>query len=338
VRIRRLLRWRRGAVGALKRAIQFRGGGAPLNGETSPLVAIAPADSPSWMRGAVERGGGRVVPVAEASALIWGLPSRASDLSELLAGEGSHLGWVQLPFAGVEPFADLISSGRIFTAGQGVYAEPVAEHALALALAGMRHIGSYARRQSWKSDEVGFNLIGANVVIFGAGGICTTLIRLLQPFRTSITVVRRTATPMAGADRVVSLDERRNVLADADVVFLALALTPETVGCIAAPELALLPSHAWVVNVARGAHIVTDDLVQALQDGGIGGAALDVTDPEPLPDGHPLWQLDSCIITPHTANTPQMAVPLLGNRITQNVERWIKGNQLLGIVDPSLGY
>ena len=309
-----------------------------MSGESTPLVAVLPENSPSWMHGAVEDGGGRVVPVGEASALIWGLPSRASDLSAVLAAEGDHLGWVQLPFAGVEPFVDLIEGDIVFTAGQGVYAEPVAEHALALALTGMRHIASYARRTEWQNDEVGTNLLGANVVIFGAGGICTTLIRLLQPFRTKITVVRRTATPLAGADRVVALEDRRTVLKDADVVFLALALTPETVGCIAAPELDVLPRHAWVVNVARGAHIVTDDLVAALQNQSIGGAGLDVTDPEPLPEGHPLWQIDTCIITPHTANTPTMAVPLLGTRITQNVQRWIKGQQLLGIVDPGLGY
>ena len=70
-----------------------------------------------------------------------------------------------------------------------------------------------------------------------------------------------------------------------------------------------MESHAWLVNVARGAHVVTDDLVTALREGWIGGAGLDVTDPEPLPDGHPLWDLPNCIITPHTANTTEMARP-----------------------------
>ena len=89
-------------------------------------------------------------------------------------------------------------------------------------------------------------------------------------------------------------------------------LVPDTVGIIGRAELDAMEEHAWLVNVARGGHIVTDDLVDALRAGTIGGAALDVTDPEPLPDGHPLWSLPNCVITPHIGNTPAMARPLLG--------------------------
>ena len=92
---------------------------------------------------------------------------------------------------------------------------------------------------------------------------------------------------------------------------LALALTPQTTGILDRRRLELLAPDAWVVNVARGAHIVTDDLVAVLAEERIGGAALDVTDPEPLPEGHPLWAEPRCIITPHTANTMEMAIPLL---------------------------
>ena len=89
---------------------------------------------------------------------------------------------------------------------------------------------------------------------------------------------------------------------------------------------------------SRGGHIVTDDLVGALENGDIGGAALDVTDPEPLPEGHPLWSLPNCIITPHVGNTPEMAVPLLGERIRENVSRWVSGRPLIGLIDPHAGY
>jgi D-3-phosphoglycerate dehydrogenase len=121
-------------------------------------------------------------------------------------------------------------------------------------------------------------------------------------------------------------------------VVLALALTPETTGLVGVEELALMDGDAWLVNVARGAHVVTDDLVAALDAGAIGGAALDVTDPEPLPDGHPLWALDNCLVTPHVANTWEMAEPLLAERVRANVERWGRGEALLGLVDPRLGY
>ena len=93
-----------------------------------------------------------------------------------------------------------------------------------------------------------------------------------------------------------------------------------------------------MVNVARGRHIVTADLVDALGAPSIGGAALDVTDPEPLPEGHALWALPNCLITPHTANTYEMAIPLLSARIADNVGRFGAGKPLLGPVFPDLGY
>jgi phosphoglycerate dehydrogenase-like enzyme len=134
------------------------------------------------------------------------------------------------------------------------------------------------------------------------------------------------------------MEEIDAALAGADAAVLALALTPETEGILDRRRLELLAPHAWVVNVARGAHIVTDDLVAVLAAGRIGGAALDVTEPEPLPDGHPLWTEPRCLITPHTANTAAMAVPLLGERVRENVRRRLAGEALLGPVDVALGY
>jgi phosphoglycerate dehydrogenase-like enzyme len=153
-----------------------------------------------------------------------------------------------------------------------------------------------------------------------------------------VTVVRRRPEPLEGAARVVGPDRLDEAFPGADLVVLALALTPETVGIIGAPELERMERHAWLVNVARGAHVVTDDLVAVLQAKSIGGAALDVTEPEPLPAGHPLWSLDNCLITPHTANTWEMAEPLFADRIRRNVERFAAGQPLLGVVDPALGY
>jgi phosphoglycerate dehydrogenase-like enzyme len=105
-----------------------------------------------------------------------------------------------------------------------------------------------------------------------------------------------------------------------------------------ADEFALMEDHAVLVNVARGRHVVTDDLVAALRDGVIGGAGLDVTDPEPLPDGHPLWSAPNCIVTPHVGNTPAMARPLLAERVRANVARFGRGEELLGLVDLESGY
>ncbi len=218
-----------------------------------------------------------------------------------------------------------------------MYAEPVAEHALALALAGLRQVGRYARTAGW-SRGTGVNLLGARVTILGGGGITESLLRLLGPFACDVTVVRRSPQPMDGATRVVGEDELDQALDGATLVVLALALTPETTGILDRRRLELLAADAWVVNVARGSHIVTEDLTAVLAEGRIGGAALDVTDPEPLPDDHPLWSEPRCIITPHTANTLDMAIPLLSERVRENVRRRIAGEALLGLVDPAAGY
>lgn len=302
----------------------------------SSCIAIAPASSPDWVTRAVIDGGGVISELKDASALVWTNPRDAQSLDEVLRAH-PHIEWVQVPFAGVENFAPIITDERVWTCGKGVYAEPVAEMALALALAGMRSVGEYANQKSWSGPR-GRNLLGARVTILGGGGITVSLLRLLRPFGCHITVVRNTVEELDGADVVVGVDNLVDALVGADLVVLALSLTPETEGIISRAEMEMMESHAWIVNVARGRHIVTDDLVWALSNGVIGGAALDVTDPEPLPDDHPLWSLPNCIITPHVGNTPEMAVPLLAERITTNVRLYVNGEPLVGTVDAERGY
>ena len=176
------------------------------------------------------------------------------------------------------------------------------------------------------------------MTIHGGGGITEAFLRLVAPFGVESIVVRRRVAPVAGADQVVETHRLHEALADARLVVLAVALTPETAGIMGTEEFDRMREDAWLVNVARGAHVVTDDLVGALRAGAISGAALDVTDPEPLPDGHPLWELDNCLITPHTANTWEMAEPLFADRVGTNVERWLRREPLLGVVDAELGY
>ncbi len=288
------------------------------------------------MHDAVVAGGGHVVPVDEAEGLVWSAPRDAGSLDHLLAAS-DDLTWVQLPFAGIEAFTQVLDDDHLWTCGKGVYAEPVAEMALALALAGMRNLGEYARATSWGKPK-GRNLLGANVTILGGGGITESLLRLLRPFDCHTTVVRNRVREMDGADEVLEAERYVDALAGADLVVLALALTPETEGMISRSELEMMERHAWLVNVARGGHVVTEDLVWALEHDIIGGAGLDVTDPEPLPDGHRLWAMANCIITPHCGNTPEMAAPLLAERITTNVARFAKGEPLLGEVHIDLGY
>lgn len=299
-------------------------------------IALAPEGERVWLADAVREGGGTVVGPEEAEGLVWASVGGADDLAALLR-EHPGITWVQLPWAGIEPFVGVLDDEHTWTCGKGVYAVPVAEHALALGLAGLRGLVGYGRASTW-SPPRGANLVDAEVTILGGGGITEELLALLAPFRARVTVVRRHPRPMTGASDVVGPDDLADVLPGRRLVVLALSLTPETRGVIGAAELAAMDEDAWLVNVARGAHVVTDDLVAALRTGTIGGAALDVTDPEPLPDDHPLWSLPNCLITPHVGNTPDMAQPLLKTRIKQNVEHRLTGEALLGLVDPTLGY
>jgi len=309
----------------------------------SPRLAVVPAGVRPWAADAVRAGGGTVVDLDDAEALVWTATGWDPGYgpADLQAAVAAHprLRWVQLPWAGVELYAEagVFDEARIWTCGKGVYAPPVAEHTLALVLAGMHHLKPYSEARSWTA-QAGRTLAGARVTIFGGGGITEELIRLLSPFRCRTTVVRKRPSPMGGVEQVLGWEDRDRALAGAQVVVLALALTPETGGSFGRAQFEAMERDAWLVNVARGGHVVTSELVDALVQGSICGAALDVTDPEPLPADHPLWALPNCIITPHTANTYEMAIPLLSARIADNVRRFALGEPLVGAVAADLGY
>jgi phosphoglycerate dehydrogenase-like enzyme len=284
----------------------------------------------------VRAGGGEVVDVSEAQGLVWTDFDTTEQLVATLASN-PEIRWVQVPFSGVETYLPYIDGTCTWTSAKGVFGGAVAELALALLLAGMRHVGGYARENHWSEDH-GRTLFGARVTVLGAGGIAQSLISMLQPFNCHITVVRNRPGELVGVDEVVTTSQLNSALSQADAIVMALALTTQTLGIMGKMQFEAMQSHAWLVNVGRGKQIVTDDLVWALETGEIGGAALDVTDPEPLPTGHPLWSMPNCIITPHVGNTAEMVPPLLALRITENVRRFARGEQLIGIVDLAVGY
>jgi phosphoglycerate dehydrogenase-like enzyme len=299
-------------------------------------VAVSPDTAPQWLLDAVVTGGGTLVEPEDAEALVWFDALRPDGLPPVLErAPGAR--WVHLPWAGVEPYAGILRDDRTWTCGKGVYAEPVAEHAVMLAVAGLRDLPRRIAARAWEPSG-GTSLFDRPVTILGGGGIAEELLRHLALFRCEVTVVRRRDEPLEGAARVLTVDRLHEALPGAQVVFVALALTPETTGILGAAELARMDPTAWLVNVGRGGHVVTDDLVAALRDGTIAGAALDVTDPEPLPDGHPLWDLPNCIITPHTANTVAMSRGAIERRISENVRRYGAGEPLVGLVDVHAGY
>ncbi|HEY2430100.1 MAG TPA: NAD(P)-dependent oxidoreductase, partial [Acidimicrobiales bacterium] len=191
----------------------------------APRIAVGPTPA-AHAADAVRAGGGTVVDLGDpADGLVWLSPHDAAGLRRVLEAQPG-IAWVQLPFAGVEAFAaaGMLDDGRRWTSAKGSYAEPVAEHALALALAGLRHLPERITARSWGKAE-GTSLYDADVTILGGGGITEKLVEQLTPFRARVTVVRRRPDPFPGAARTVPTTALHDVLPGALVVFLALALT-----------------------------------------------------------------------------------------------------------------
>lgn len=314
---------------------------------TRPAIAVIPS-VPDLER-AVEEGGGRVGDLEEADAIIWADPRRADRLQEVLTKSPAR--WVQLPFAGIERFLEsgVIDGERIWTCTKGIYGPACAELALALILAAARGIDHRVRQRKWMprreissmssgQSAAPRRVAGTTAVIVGTGGIGQALAKMLEPLEVRVIGVNRSGQTAEGIDRVVSISHLDEVLSEADWVVLAAPLTSETHHLMDANRLSLMRPDAWLVNVARGGLVDTYALVEALREGSVGGAALDVTEPEPLPDDHALWQFDNVIVTSHTANTAAMALPDLSALVERNVRRFAKGEALEGVIDPNLGY
>lgn len=299
-------------------------------------VGMEPKQFPEYVQ-AVQDSGGQVVPLNSAvQGLIWLDYSNPAGLEKML-DQNPQIKWVQLPFAGVDAFSEVIKRPIRFTSAKGSYREPVAEHALALSLAMMRVIPERVKAKSW-GRQFADSLYDSEVLIIGAGGITEELIKLLTPFRAKLTVIRNKKQPMPNVTKTLQLENLDLALGTADLVIVACALTDQTQGLFNATKFTQMKKSAYLVNIARGPIVNTEDLVDALNNEEIAGAAVDVTEPEPLPDGHPLWSAKNIIITPHTADTRAQVVRLFSERIRENVKAYGQDSGWVGEVDPNLGY
>ncbi|WP_219419819.1 D-isomer specific 2-hydroxyacid dehydrogenase family protein [Pseudonocardia nigra] len=301
-----------------------------------PRVHIGPAARDELVA-AVEAAGAQVAALGEADAVVWTDSDPTNFPRELPIG----VRWVQLPSAGVERWVDAVDERRTWTSAVGAYAPTVAEHALALLLAGTRQLPASIRATEWQKREIGgaiTPLRGATVAIVGCGGIGRSLIGLLAPFDVEVLAVTRSGTPVPGAARTLPAERTAEVWPAADHVVVAAPATATTQHLVGAEQLAAMRPGAWLVNVARGSLVDTDALVDALDRGAIGGAALDVTDPEPLPAGHPLWGHPRAIVTPHVANPRPLLAAAYAERVQENVSRFREGEPLIGAIDPAAGY
>jgi phosphoglycerate dehydrogenase-like enzyme len=301
------------------------------------LVAIEPKSFEAY-EVAVVAAGGELAPLSPSvRALIW-TDYSAADLLATTISENPQLEWVQLPFAGVDAFAKILDAPVRFTSAKGSYKEPVAEHALALALALGRLLPVRIKASSW-GRRAAVSFYDSNVLLVGAGGITEELIGMLKPFRAKISVCRNDASkPVELAHEVFGLEQLPQKISTADLVVIACALTDRTRGLFDYQLLSKMKPSAFLVNVARGPIVKTADLLTALDKGFLAGGAVDVTDPEPLPAGHPMFGRDDLIVTPHTADTKEIVMRHFAIRLEHNVRAFLGQGEWLGEVDPSLGY
>ncbi|MHA7132492.1 phosphoglycerate dehydrogenase [Oerskovia turbata] len=311
---------------------------------TSRVRSVGPAEDPG-REGAVE------VVVYDAAAP---LPSGHHDAEVLVVWANSpenladaatsltRLRWVQTLAAGPDAvLAAGFAPDVVVTNGRSLHDGPVAEHALTLTLAAVRRLdrlGAAQRDRRWDTDlqreqadpaTAGrFTLAGANVTIWGFGSIAAALAPLYTALGARVTGVASSAGERCGFP-VVTDDDLPRVLATTDVLVSLLPAIPATRHAFDAARIGQLPDHAWFVNVGRGATVDEDALVEALREGRLGGAALDVTDAEPLPADSPLWDAPNTIITPHVAGgRPQGASAL----VLENLENLRAGRPLRNVV------
>ena len=247
-------------------------------------------------------------------------------------GDMTQLKIIQTLTAGVENFLPHVPENVILCNAAGVHDTSTAELAVALALASGRHLDHYARNQpsgTW-DFQLGISLADQRVLIIGYGQIGAAIERRLSGFEVA-SVTRVARRPRTDPVPVHAIEHLAELLPLADVVFLVAPHTPQTEGMIARSELAVLPDGALLVNIARGKLVDTEALLAETSTGRI-RAALDVTDPEPLPPEHPLWRTPGVVISPHVGGASTAFFPRADRLIAAQLGRFAAGKELENIV------
>ena len=263
----------------------------------------------------------------------------------------TRLRWVQSPAAGVGSlmFPELLASDVVVTSARGIRARSIAEHVIGVTIALARQLPLAMRAQvqhRWVQDQLEGpassvrSLQGLRMGILGLGAIGSEVAALASALGLRVSAIRRRPyCPVpAGIDAVWPPDRLLDLLADSDVVVLALPHTPGTKQLMGARELDAMKRGALLINVARGKLLDDDAVVAALRDGRLGGAALDVFTREPLDASNPYWDLPNVIVTPHTAGAMRDYWTPLVSLFTENLGRFERGEPLVNVVDKQLGY
>ena len=259
-----------------------------------------------------------------------------TDLLERCWPDEHRIRWVHATSAGVDAlmFPALRDSDVLLTNARGVFDLGIAEYVLGAVLMHAKDsLGNLAlqRQQRWQHRETAL-VARQRALVIGAGSIGSEVARLLSALDIEVIGIARTARSAEHFSRVLASEQLDGALPEADIVVITAPLTDATRGLINRDRLARMRSNALLVNVGRGAIVVTDDLVAALQAGQLGGAVLDVVDPEPLPEGHPLWDLPNVMLSAHMAGD-FIGWGALGEQFMANLQRWLADEPLLNIVN-----
>lgn len=268
--------------------------------------------------------------------------------AELLAG-AKAIQWIQMVTAGVETCVSIpaVKERNILVTNMRRISGPIiAEHAIAMTMALTRGLDVFIQAQDkgqWRRNDVPEGRMavidGKTMLVVGLGGIGSEVAKRAHALGMKVTATR--ASGRTGPDYVsyVGLpDELPKLVSEADVIVNTAPLTPQTKGIFNAALFAKMKPSAYIINVARGGSIVTDDLVAALKNKKIAGAALDVTEPEPLPPDHPLWKTPNVIITPHIASDSDLGSEAQVEVVRENLRRYAAGEPMLSVVDVARGY
>ena len=243
-----------------------------------------------------------------------------------------HLRLVQLPSAGFEHAVPHVPAGVTVCNGRGVHSTGTAELAVALTLAVQRDLVGAARAMDegrWH-NRFGSSLADRRVLVVGAGSVADAVVARLLPFEVEVTRVARTARDTEGG-HVHGVDELPALVADADVVILTVPLDSSTHHLVDADLLARMTDGTLLVNVARGKVVDTDALLAELRSGRL-RAALDVTDPEPLPRDHPLWHAPNVLVTAHQGGNTDATFPRVAALVRRQLETLLAGGEPINVV------
>ncbi|WP_138735879.1 2-hydroxyacid dehydrogenase [Modestobacter excelsi] len=268
------------------------------------------------------------VPTGKATQAQVMVPRGGGELSAEVWDALPHLRLVQLTSAGAEKFVGRLPERVVLCNARGAHTPATAEWAVAATLAAQRGIPHFTRLQEagrWEM-RTDHSLVGARVLMVGAGDIGRTIGRMMAGFDVDVTWVARTAR-----EGVHAFGELPGLLPHADVVVLIVPVTPETTGMVDAAFLAAMKDDALLVNAARGVVVDTDALLAELTAGRL-RAALDVTEPEPLPEGHPLWSAPGLLLTPHVAGAVPDANERATAAVTDQLQRVLDGQPLQNVV------